>query len=191
MLAKFKIKHNLYITALLIILLSSCQSSIRFSSQRTESRSKSLADRKTATEEQIRIKKIKPSDRINSGLSKQQSDLLSEAELWLGVPYCWGGVNNNCVDCSGFVKQVFEKINIFLPRTAAEQYAFSDKVFFENRKIGDLVFFKSKNKINHVGIYIGGEEFVHSASSIGVSVQSLNDDYFKRSFVGYGRVLKK
>jgi len=189
---KFEILSKCYILISVIIFLVGCQSSVRFSSDTTETRSKSNASSPSKKIESTSKKslRIKPEDRDYKNLSFKQKAILEEAEKWMGVPYCWGGENSSCVDCSGFVKQVFEKVNIFLPRTAADQYIFSEKVFYDNRQIADLVFFKFNNKISHVGIYIGNNEFIHSAFSIGVSVQSLDNDYFKNNFAGYGRVLK-
>ncbi len=190
---KLEILNKYCILISVIIILTGCQSSIRFSSNVTETRSKSNAKSSSKKSESTskKIQRINQENKEYKNLSFTQKAILEEADKWIGVPYCWGGENNNCVDCSGFVKQVFEKVNIFLPRTSAEQYIYSEKVFFDNRQIADLVFFKFNNKISHVGIYIGNNEFVHSASSIGVSVQSLDDDYFKNNFAGYGRVLKK
>ncbi|HPO61608.1 MAG TPA: C40 family peptidase [Candidatus Kapabacteria bacterium] len=190
---KLEILNKYYVIIALIVFFSGCQSSVRFSSNYTETRSKSNSTSSSKKSESTSktSRKIDIEDKEHKNLSFIQKAILEEADKWIGVPYCWGGENNNCVDCSGFVKQVFEKINIFLPRTAAEQYIYSEKVFFDNRQIADLVFFKFNNKISHVGIYIGNNEFVHSASSIGVSVQSLDDDYFKKNFAGYGRILKR
>ncbi len=189
---KFEILSKYYIIITVIIFLAGCQSSVRFSSNTTETRSKSNATSSSKKTESTSKKnqRINTEDRDYKNLTFIQKAILEEANKWIGVPYCWGGENTSCVDCSGFVKQVFQKVNIFLPRTAAEQYIFSEKVFYDNRQIADLVFFKFNKKISHVGIYIGNNEFVHSASSIGVSVQSLDDDYFNNNFAGYGRVLK-
>jgi len=178
-------KYFIYISV--IILLAGCQSTIRFSSKVAESSS----TKRKAAKSSEKIKKINPKIIDRTKLTSQQNAILDEANKWIGIPYCWGGENNNCVDCSGFVKQVFAKINIYLPRTAADQYIYSEKVFYDNREIADLVFFKTNNKISHVGIYVGNDEFVHSSSSVGVTVQSLNDNYYKNIFAGYGRILKK
>lgn len=191
MIIKLEIISKYFIYISVIILLADCQSTVRFSSKVTESRIESSSSKRKAAKSSEKIKKINPNLVDRTKLTSQQNAILDEANKWIGIPYCWGGENNNCVDCSGFVKQVFAKVNIYLPRTAADQYIYSEKVFYDNREIADLVFFKTNNKISHVGIYVGNDEFVHSSSSVGVTVQSLNDDYYKNIFAGYGRILKK
>ncbi|MCS7199939.1 MAG: NlpC/P60 family protein [Caldimicrobium sp.] len=105
--------------------------------------------------------------------------------------YRLGGVGNGYLDCSAFVKYVFEEIGIKLPRSSAQQFQVGVAVE-ENELIpGDLVFFRTRGKsISHVGIYIGDNRFIHiSSSRKRISIDSLEDPYFKKRYAGAKRVL--
>lgn len=104
-----------------------------------------------------------------------------------GIPYKWGGNTTSGFDCSGFTTHVFrETRGINLPRTAAGQYASSTKV--SSPAPGDLVFFSENgSRITHVGIYIGGGQYVGSQSSTGTAVTGVHGSYWGPRLVGYGR----
>lgn len=111
---------------------------------------------------------------------------------FLGVPYRGGGSTLKGIDCSAFVKKIFDIFNIQLPRTAREQSRLGKKVDREELQEGDLVFFKTRWANNsHVGIYVGNNEFIH-ASYRGkeVKVDSLNTPYFNQRFVKGVRVIE-
>ncbi len=126
------------------------------------------------------------SELINN--TKFRIDIIERAKQFIGTPYCWGGENSNCTDCSGFVSQVFQSIGIILPRTAAEQYNFGTEISDNDLQAGDLVFFIRNNKIGHVGIYLGNNKFIHSSSSKGVTVSDLNDKYYRTTYAGARRI---
>tara|TARA_B100000405_G_scaffold201289_1_gene141206 strand:- start:443 stop:985 length:543 start_codon:yes stop_codon:yes gene_type:complete len=112
---------------------------------------------------------------------------------YLGVPYKWGGVTREGMDCSAFVRATFRKTyGIELPRTSKQMYQLGDKVGKEkNLKPGDLVFFKntySGNGISHVGIYLGRGEFAHASSSRGVTITPMSNPYFVKRYAGSKRV---
>lgn len=117
--------------------------------------------------------------------------LLQAAESRIGAPYRYGGNGPDVFDCSGLVAYAHREIGIVVPRTAAEQFAAATPVPRRELQPGDLVFFKlSGRKIGHVGIYAGGDRFVHAPQSGGhVRVASLEDDVFRRGFAGAGRFL--
>lgn len=119
------------------------------------------------------------------------SAIVQEGKKYLGVPYRYGGSTPRGFDCSGFTSYTFKKKNIYIPRTAPEQFKKGKAVTKKNLKAGDLVFFKttSKKSVSHVGIYIGGNKFIHSAGR-GVSITSINDPYYWKSrYAGARRVL--
>lgn len=95
-----------------------------------------------------------------------------EVQRWLGVPYCHGGVSPTCVDCSGFVYQVFAALGIPIPRTSLEQAKLGQPVD-ANPLPGDLVFASNGSRIRHVGIYLGKGRVAHASRSRGVVVDSL------------------
>lgn len=86
------------------------------------------------------------------------------AERFVGIPYLWGG--NTVVDgmdCSGFVRAVYNLCGVNIPRTSAEQFRVGRSVGVEDLVDGDLVFFGySEDRISHVGIYVGSNRFVHA-----------------------------
>lgn len=137
---------------------------------------------------QTTTKTVKHDDNSDkaSDLSKA---LIKEAEKYIGIPYCYGGSTSKCLDCSGFVNLVFGQFGIELPRTASDIYYFAEKLDISDAKAGDLVFFRSKNKINHVGIYLDRGEFIHSSSSKGVTKNSLSENYYSTYFYGAGRII--
>lgn len=110
-----------------------------------------------------------------------------------GTPYRNGGSDPVGFDCSGFVWYVFSQHGIQVPRTVADQFTSGDRVDTPDLRAGDLVFFDtaqpSPHAATHVGISIGGDEFVHAPSSAGqVRVERLGSSYWAPRFVGARRV---
>lgn len=107
---------------------------------------------------------------------------------WLGTPYKYGGTTKKGVDCSGFVGNMYREVRkIQLPRTSGAMYDGGSKVSRENLKEGDLVFFGSFWKVDHVGIYLNGNRFVHASTSKGVMVSPMDDVYWKPKYLGARR----
>ncbi|MDI9466726.1 MAG: NlpC/P60 family protein [Bacillota bacterium] len=128
-----------------------------------------------------------------SGSNANAARLLELAAQHLGTPYRSGGKSPGGFDCSGFAQYVFGKVGINLPRTAAEQASVGTKVTREQLLPGDLVYFRCGGGIvDHVGIYVGNNRFIHSSSprSGGVIYSSLAEDYYARSYAGARRILR-
>ena len=118
--------------------------------------------------------------------SKSGSSVVSYAKQFLGCKYVYGGTTPSGFDCSGFTKYVYKHFEINLNRTAAAQY--SNGQLVTSLQAGDLVMF-GKSGINHVGIYIGGNTFIHSANpSQGVRTDSMSTGYYKTNYVGARRI---
>lgn len=115
--------------------------------------------------------------------------IIEYAKTLIGVPYRSGGSSPAGFDCSGYTNYVYKQFNINLPRTSGGQYNCGKPVSANEAKPGDLVAFSSGSRINHVGIYIGSGNFIHSSSSRGITISSLNDSYWGPRFVGYSRVI--
>ncbi|OBX02973.1 endopeptidase [Gallibacterium genomosp. 3] len=106
---------------------------------------------------------------------------------WAGVRYKLGGSTKSGIDCSAFVQTAFaEKFHISLPRSTSEQKSLGRQIQKNQLKQGDLVFFR-KNR--HVGIYLGGNLFIHSSTSQGVTISSLNENYWSRTYTQSRRIL--
>jgi cell wall-associated NlpC family hydrolase len=107
-----------------------------------------------------------------------------------GAPYRWGKASpGEGFDCSGFVKHVYGRHGIRLPRTAYQMATALPPVDSRYRRPGDLVFFNTTGEsYSHVGIYIGDNAFVHSSSARGeVIVSSLDKPYWWEHFLGVRR----
>ena len=108
-----------------------------------------------------------------------------------GKPYRNGGSDPSGFDCSGFVRYVFGQNGVSVPRTVTEQYRAGRQVAGPQLEPGDLVFFSTVSPgASHVGIAIGGDEFVHAPSGAGeVRVERMSAPYWATRFVGARRVL--
>lgn len=114
--------------------------------------------------------------------------LLKIIDEWFGTRYRLGGTTKAGIDCSAFMQVLFTSLyGIALPRTAREQYNASRKISRTELKEGDLVFFNTIGGVSHVGMYIQNNKFVHASSS-GVTISDLFDEYWVRRFIGAGRI---
>jgi len=130
-----------------------------------------------------------PRDRRDSGRD-MGAIAARTAERFVGIPYQWGGDNVvEGMDCSGFVRAVYNLCGVNIPRTTREQFRTGDSVGRESLRDGDLVFFgSSEDAINHVGIYVGNNRFVHAPRrGDEIKFSSLDETYFNRNFIGARR----
>ncbi len=127
--------------------------------------------------------------------SKDSSSLLKIAKSYIGTPYKYGGENITGFDCSGLVMISFKELGLKLPRNSAEQSERGIPVKITDVREGDLLFFNtSGNSISHVGIIesidkSGEIKFIHSSTSKGVIISSLDENYWKTRFVKAMRLL--
>lgn len=106
---------------------------------------------------------------------------------WAGTRYRFGGTTKNGIDCSGFMQTTFlDAFGVSLPRSTSEQRYVGKAIQRKELKVGDLVFFRRNH---HVGVYIGNDQFMHSSTSRGVIIESLNDNYWARTYTQSRRVL--
>ena len=107
-----------------------------------------------------------------------------------GAPYRFGGVDPSGFDCSGFVRYVYHQHGVPMPREVREQFRVGKTVDRDRLEPGDLVFFSTVAPgASHVGIVIGGDQFVHAPSERGVvRVEHLTSQYWASRFVGAKRV---
>ena len=109
---------------------------------------------------------------------------------WIGTPYHFGGESRKGIDCSAFTKELYSEVfNLDIKRSSRDIFSMVNPVGKDDLKEGDLVFFKiHSRRISHVGIYLGDGKFAH-ASSRGVAISSLDDNYYSRYFYKGGRLL--
>lgn len=141
--------------------------------------------------EELSWKQIKYAILLNATVEKLTNiALIENMETWWGTRYCLGGNTSNCIDCSGFTTAIFRDVyGKLLPRTAQEQYNKAEMIDIADVREGDLVFFShSGNSINHVGVYITNNKFVHASTSQGVMISDLNDKYWQPRLKGVGRI---
>ena len=125
---------------------------------------------------------------INRGVNKSSSQVANYAYNFLGRPYVYGANGPNAFDCSGFTSYVYRHFGVSLPRTARSQFSAGSAVSRDNLAPGDLVFFNTVGYLGHVGLYIGGGDFIHAASSGRVKISSLNEGYYRTRYAGARRV---
>ncbi len=121
--------------------------------------------------------------------------LLNKAKEYLGVPYRFGGVSPKGFDCSGFVRFVFRGFGVELNRSSRSQATQGEKVQPGEIQPGDLLFFRfGGNRIGHVGIYLGGGEFIHAGSrgdprTRGVRIARLDSSFYAQRLAAVRRLM--
>ena len=122
---------------------------------------------------------------------KQGAQIVSTAKDLMGVAYVFGGTTPKGFDCSGLLQYVFKMNGLSIPRLADEQYQLGRSAQKHQLSAGDLVFFTTYTSgVSHCGIYIGDGKFLHASSSRGVTINSLDDEYWRTRFVGAKKLVK-
>ena len=117
------------------------------------------------------------------GSADERKLFVKVATGFLGAPYRLGGATVKGIDCSAFVRKMYELFDISMPRTAREQSSVGVRVDRDKLEEGDLVFFRTKKPIGHVGIYIGDNKFLHASyKGRAVRIDSLDHPYFQKRF---------
>lgn len=128
-----------------------------------------------------------------AGSASDGSRIIKLAANYLGTPYRYGGAGPGGFDCSGFVYYIFKQCGYDLPRTASSQYSGGVSIGKSMLAPGDLVFFACfGSSIDHVGIYVGNGQFIHSSSprSGGVIYSPLNEGFYYNTYVGAKRIVR-
>ena len=190
-------QYKLFLNILLPILaflLSSCA----YMRETPSFREKKPDLARTAAESSTNIKSDAEFYQLYSGKlgyrlsGNENRALISEVASWLGTPYRFGGQTRAGADCSGFVRAVYLAVyGINLTRVTTYMAQNSTRVKRQRLQEGDLVFFKiDKQKISHVGIYLGNSQFVHASSSLGVIISNLSEPYYSKRFAFGGRLAR-
>lgn len=127
-------------------------------------------------------------DRWRQETKQDAASVISTAHTMMGFPYLWAGTSSKGVDCSGFMRTVLYMHDIIIPRDASQMAYVGQRVDiasdFGNLEPGDLVFFGTKaqdgrrERVSHVGMYIGGKRFIHSQGDVHVSSFDPADDLY-------------
>lgn len=117
-----------------------------------------------------------------------KNEMVEFSKAFLSLPYTWGGRSSFGYDCSGFVQMLYRQIGIAIPRNSRDQVTWKGfhEVEIEEMNPGDLIFFgreaNSPSKVSHVGMYIGNNQFIHTAGSAEnkpyLRVSSLQDPFW-------------
>jgi peptidoglycan DL-endopeptidase CwlO len=119
--------------------------------------------------------------------SSHGNDVVSIAMQYLGTPYVWGGAAPGGFDCSGLVVFAYGQLGISLPHYTGALWNVGTPVSIDQLEPGDLVFFYG---LGHVGIYIGGGQFIHAPHTGDVvKISSLNDSWYASAYDGARRIL--
>jgi cell wall-associated NlpC family hydrolase len=130
--------------------------------------------------------------RNNRYIGSTEGNIVNFAKKFIGVRYVYGGKSPRGFDCSGFIGYVYKNFGINLSRSAQSMYTNGIKVSRSALKAGDILFFdasprKSSGAVDHAGIYLGNDNFIHASSSTGVvRIQKLSQ--YKGIFLGAKRV---
>jgi cell wall-associated NlpC family hydrolase len=122
----------------------------------------------------------------------EPESVIISARYFLGVKHKMGGTDHTGLDCSGLVYVSFSKHGIEMPRSSSEQGRYGKQIHAINHlRRGDLVFFHmnwSNKLVNHVGIYLGDDEFIHVSTTKGCIISRLSDSVWKEGFLFGTRV---
>ena len=124
-----------------------------------------------------------------------KQEIIDYAKTFQGTRYKFGGTTKAGMDCSGLICTAFQRENIDLPRVSRDMATKGVSVSLKNIEKGDLIFFKtsSRNTISHVGLVVeakkGEVKFIHSTTSAGVIISSLDEAYWKKAFAEVRRVI--
>jgi lipoprotein Spr len=177
---------NFLLVALLGLILISCAAQPRFCPEPPEQKK----------EKGIREKETQRTEEAQTVYSEKQSSLDRGKmgkiiDSYMGSPYKRSGETKGGMDCSGLVVAVYRQYSGFkLPHDTQKLFKLVKRIDKENLAYGDLVFFSDGwFKVSHVGIYLGEGKFVHSIEDFGVIVSSLEEDYYKKKYLGARRVI--
>ena len=126
-----------------------------------------------------------------TGRSAVTQELYAAYGEWAGTPYLLGGDNRSGIDCSAFTRRVFrDYFDLEIPRHTRDQLQTGRGVRRNAEQPGDLIFFRTSRDVLHVGIAVGGGDFLHASVSSGVMISNVREGYWAARYLGTRRVLR-
>ena len=120
---------------------------------------------------------------LGNDSSRIKSELYAQYQAWKNVGYRHGGMSRNGVDCSGFVHITYrDRFGIALPRKTSQIAKEGAQIMQRDLIAGDLLFFKTGTFTQHVGMYLEKGKFLHASTSEGVTISSMESQYWRRCF---------
>src|SRR5690606_37560564 len=191
---KLKMK-SFFLLLASVLLLASCGSSRKKYDSKIviDPSSRNIPKEKTTTSSKS-ISKSKEKEAIvlnpengneNSPVELKIRNIVEVAQSFHGTPYRFGGTTASGMDCSGLIFTAFKEEDILLPRSSRDMANKGQRISLNEVTVGDLVFFKTdrrRNVINHVGlvveVFLGKVYFIHSSTSQGVIISTLDESYW-------------
>ena len=159
----------------------------------SEARNEQTVENKVEENKQQVVENTSTSNNQQSASSSKGAEIVNFAKQYLGYKYVSGGSTpQKGFDCSGFTYYVYKNFGITLNRSSGAQASNGREVSKSELQLGDLVLFKGwgKSSIGHVGIYVGGNSFIHAANEDkGVVITSLSDSYYSSKYVTSRRII--
>lgn len=164
----------------------------RFISTEKKNEDKSISSSKEKALDSPHKKKNHSEVNTAEFLQSKREKVMEEILIMLGVPYAYGGEDENGIDCSAFTRRIYNNaLERNLPRTSEEQIREGEKVQKNSLHFGDLVFFNTNGTIpSHVGIFLEDDLFAHASESFGVTISSLQSSYYNSRYVGARRIFR-
>lgn len=135
-----------------------------------------------------------PEKKWRANLKQDAGSIIRTAHTLMGVPYLWAGTSSKGIDCSGFMRTILFMHDIIIPRDASQQAYVGEHIDinsdFSNLQPGDLIFFgrkatpERKERVVHVGMYIGDKRFIHSQGDVHISSFDPADELFDEYNLG-------
>ena len=186
---------NILALSMVLLFTSACSQIARHpvshhSVQPSIEKNRSLSQQQTSSNAQVVQAGQKKRQPVNQNPIRNKMVLIAKSTI--GVPYRWGGNNpREGFDCSGLIRYVHKQATgMNIPRTAARQRDSSKTISYNQLQPGDMLFFKTGKRSNHVGIYVGNRQFVHAPSGgKRVKITSMDSSYWYKRFVKFGTYL--
>lgn len=181
---------SIVLTAVYVCSISS-QEAYGVSQSSSKTKAEKLYNNKNAKNDTISKYKVASRSYSTTIGSADVNSVISYAKKYIGAKYVFGASGPSSFDCSGFTMYVMNSFCIELPHSASGQSLYGINVSKTNLIIGDFVFFNTYggSGVSHVGIYIGGGNFIH-ASLNGVVISNLNEGYYKTRYITAKRIIK-